>query len=127
MNAPKTLLLLAHPTIDKARLNRVLIDAVKDIDGLEIRDLYSLYPDYRIDVTAEQAALRNANLVIFQFPFYWYSTPALLKEWQDDVLTWGFAFGKQGEALRGKRLIASVTAGSAEETYVSNGNNQLSM
>lgn len=127
MTAPKTLLLLAHPTIDQARLNRVLIDAVSDVSGLEIRDLYTLYPDFKIDVAAEQSALRSADLVIFQFPFYWYSTPALLKEWQDEVLTWGFAFGRAGEALRGKKLFASVTAGSAEETYVSNGSTQFSM
>ena len=55
--------------------------------------MYDLYPDFKIDVAEEQKHLAAADRIILQFPFYWYSTPALLKQWQDDVLTYGWAFG----------------------------------
>ena len=81
---------------------------MRDVDGVELRDLYELYPDFYIDVAAEQEALGRSDVIVLQHPFYWYSTPAMLKEWQDLVLEHGFAYGCRAEtALRGQAVDAT--------------------
>lgn len=112
----RTLLLLAHPNIEKSVGNKTVIDTVKDLKNIEIRDLTSLYPDFNINVKAEQEALALADLIILQYPIYWYNMPPILKQWFDKVLTYGFAFGT-GSKIAGKSLMASVTAGSPEHAY----------
>ena len=86
-------------------------------------DLYAEYPDYHIDIDREQARLREHDVVIFLFPLYWYSTPALLKEWQDLVLEHGFAYGTGGTALAGKTFLCALTAGGLEDAYRTEGYN----
>ena len=61
-----------------------------------------------------------ADRVILQFPFYWYSSPALLKEWEDEVITAGWAYGG-GHALKGKELKLVVTTGSDAAKYRKDG------
>lgn len=122
------LVLFAHPDVDNASIgNKVILDGLKKagegIDEIEIRELYKLYPDFKIDVAAEQEALKKADVVVFQFPFFWYSTPAILKEWMDAVLTHGFAYGSKGKELRGKELLLSFTVGGAAESYTPEGYN----
>ena len=92
-----------------------------------MNDLYSLYPKLHIDVEHEQALLMEADFVVFQHPFYWYSGPALLKEWIDVVLEQGFAYGPSGNALRGKAWLHSVTTGMHGNTYTPDGLNQATM
>ena len=46
---------------------------------VEVRSLYDLYPDFAIDVEAEQAALLRADIVVWQHPLYWYSVPPLMQ------------------------------------------------
>ena len=82
-----------------------------------MRDLYALYPDYLIDVAVEQAALAAAKLVVWQQPIRWYSMPPLLKLWLDDVLTFGWAYGPDGNALRGKDLWLVASTGGPEDSY----------
>lgn len=107
----RTLLVFAHPALERARANPALLAAASDLPGLTVRDLYELYPDFAVDVAAEQALLRDSDLIVLQFPLYWYSAPALLKEWQDAVWLHGFAYGARGCALRGKTLACAVTTG----------------
>lgn len=90
-------------------------------------DLYAEYPDFRIDIDREQQRLTEHDVVIFMFPLYWYSTPSLLKEWQDLVFEYGFAYGRQGTALHGKTLLCAVTAGGAEEAYQTDGYNHFTL
>ena len=82
-----------------------------------MRDLYALYPDYLIDVAAEQAALAAARLVVWQHPIHWYGMPPLMKLWLDEVLAFGWAYGPGGTALRGKDLWLVATTGGAEDSY----------
>ena len=82
-----------------------------------MRDLYALYPDYLIDIAVEQAALKAAKLVVWQQPIRWYSMPPLLKLWLDDVLTFGWAYGPDGNALRGKDLWLVASTGGPEDSY----------
>ena len=114
------LLILAHPSPSRSRVNIPMFRAVSGIEGVETRDLYELYPDMHINVAAEQEALMRADTVVFQFPIFWFSSPALLKEWQDTVLTSGFAYGK-GNALKGKKFMVAVTSGGTSESYSSEG------
>jgi len=50
-------------------------------------------------------------------PFYWYSVPTLLKQWFDLVLEYGWAYGKGGDALSGKKVTSVISTGGAEEAY----------
>ena len=83
----KTLVILAHPNIEASRVNRRLIEEVRKHSEITVHELYSSYHDWVIDVPREQVLLESHDRIVFQFPLYWYSTPPLLKKWQDDVLT----------------------------------------
>ena len=109
--------LAAHPYPSRSRAHRVLAGAVRDAEGLEIRSLYDLYPDFDIDVAAEQRALEDARLVVWMHPLHWYGAPGLLKHWFDKVLVNGWAHGKGGTALQGKDCLWVVTTGGDEHAY----------
>jgi glutathione-regulated potassium-efflux system ancillary protein KefF len=116
------LVLVAHPSLEHSRLNRRLLHAAREAAGAEdaalvVRDLYALYPDYLVDVAAEQAALERARLVVWQHPIHWYGMPPLMKLWLDQVLSFGWAYGPGGTALRGKDLWLAVTTGGPEDSY----------
>ena len=121
------LLVLAHPALERSRANRALAKAVKALPGVTFHDLYETYPDFVVDVEAEQARLTAHDVIALQFPFYWYSTPALMKEWLDLVWLHGFAYGKTGHALRGKRLFVATTTGGGQGLYAAEGGNRFSM
>lgn len=124
----KVVIISGHPNLEGSYANKIILDeAAKNLDDVEIRRLDTLYPDYKIDVQAEQAALLAADVIVLQFPFYWYSTPALLKKWIDDVLAFGFAYGTDDNKLSGKPIIMSFTVGGAEESYSPEGHNKFTI
>ncbi len=100
-----------------------MLDAIAGLPGVAIRHLEAFYPDGRIDAAAEQAAVLPAARIVFQFPFYWFSTPPMLKAWQDEVLAVGFAYGPGGTRMRGKRLQPVLTTGGEREKYRPGGHN----
>lgn len=91
------------------------------MDGISLVDLYAEYPRFEIDVDREQQRLLAHDVILFQFPLFWYSTPALIKEWLDLVLELGFAYGVGGDALKNKRLMLAVSAAGSEDAYTLNG------
>jgi len=113
---PKTLMILAHPRIEESIGNKIISDLTNTDKNVEVRHLNFLYPDFKIDIKAEQKALESAENIIFQYPLYWYSTPAILKEWIDQVFEYGFAFGT-GSKLTNKNIIVSITIGSGKKDY----------
>ncbi len=116
--APGVLVLAAHPQLELSRANRALLEAARALGrGIDARDLYALYPDYLIDVAAEQAALAAASLVVWLHPVHWYGMPPLMKLWLDDVLTFGWAYGPSGDALHGKNVWLVASTGGAEDSY----------
>lgn len=121
------LLVLAHPALERSRANRAMAKAVKGLPGVTFHDLYEVYPDFVIDVEVEQQRLVSHEVIALQFPLYWYSTPALLKEWLDLVWLHGFAYGKTGDRLRGKRMFVACTTGGAQDLYKAEGGNRFSM
>lgn len=120
----KTLVLVFHPDMSASRVNRPLAARAETLgDNVTVRYMYDVYPDQKVDVAAEQAALEAADRVVLQFPMYWYSTPALLKQWEDDVLLYGWAYGSTGNALAGKELLVAVSTGGAGDAYSREGSN----
>jgi glutathione-regulated potassium-efflux system ancillary protein KefG len=105
-------------------VHRALVRAVRALDGVTFHDLYDAYPDFDVDVPREQALLEAHESVVLQHPFYWYSTPALVKQWMDLVLEHGWAYGSSCTALVGKKLLSAVTAGGREESYREGGLNR---
>ena len=113
----KTTVFVFHPELENgSRINASLAKAAGEA-GFEVRDVYSLYPDFKIDVAAEQAALEASDRIVLQFPIYWYQTPALLKQWFDAVLEYGWAYGSTGNALRGKEVLLVASFGAQGEDY----------
>jgi glutathione-regulated potassium-efflux system ancillary protein KefG len=121
------LILLAHPALPKSRANRAMRAAVEDLPGVIVHDLYETYPDFLIDIEAEQARIAAADVLVFQHPFYWYSAPAMVKEWLDLVLTHGFAYGDVGKAIAGKPWLQAITAGGKEHGYQPDGHNRFTV
>ena len=119
----KILILFAHPRLDRSEVNTELKTAVQDLPGITLVDLYAEYPTFEIDIDQEQQRLLDNDIIIFQHPVYWYSSPAILKEWQDLVLEYGFAYGVGGNALAGKILFNAVTCGGRAEAYTKKGSN----
>jgi len=113
----RSLVIVSHPTLATSKANAPLVEAIRDLPDVELRHLEALYPDGRIDVPAEQAAALRAERIVFQFPLYWYSTPPMLKRWQDDVLAFGWAYGPGGTMLKGKTLQLVLTTGGPESVY----------
>ena len=128
---PDVVVITAHPQMEHSRINRRLMRAARSLPASEnsplivVRDLYSLYPDYLIDVAAEQKLLANAKLVVWQHPIHWYSMPPLMKLWLDDVLAFGWAYGPGGTALRGKDLWLVATTGGPADSYQPNSYNRF--
>ena len=119
---------LIHPAFERSRVGRALFDAAaklaEESESLVLRDLYEEYPDFLIDVEREKELLAAHDTIVFLHPFYWYSSPALLKEWQDLVLEYGFAYGPGGTALHGKRWWSVFSAGGDKRAYCAEGSNR---
>ena len=124
---PRVLILFAHPSLHRSEVNRHLLEASKGHEQVTVVDLYSEYPTFLIDIEREQQRLRDHDVVVFMFPLYWYSTPSILKEWQDLVLEYGFAYGPGGTALHGKQFMCALSAGGAEKAYHADGYNHFTI
>ena len=123
----KILILFAHPAFQKSRVNKVLVETIREVPGVTFHDLYEAYPELDIDIQVEQDLMEAHDVVVFHHPFFWYSTPAILKEWQDLVLRHGWAYGSSGKALHGKTLFNVITTGGREEAYQHEGYNRFTM
>jgi glutathione-regulated potassium-efflux system ancillary protein KefG len=123
----RVLVLFAHPVLERSRVNRRLVEGISDVDGVTIRDLYEEYPTLAIDVEREQTDLLAHDVIVFQHPFYWYSCPPILKEWQDLVLEHGWAYGAGGTKLRGKLTLNAITTGGPANAYERGGYNRFTV
>ena len=110
----KVVILLAHPNIKGSQANKALIDAVSDIEGVAVFNLYELSEDIAFNVDEWSKIISDASAVIYQFPFYWMSAPSLLKKWQDEV----FTHLSKTPAVAGKPLMIVTTTGSEYDAYV---------
>ena len=113
------LIVSGHPrTGDDSVANKTILEELASLlPGATIDHLDELYPDYVFDVEEEQAKLRAADVIVLQYPLWWYGWPALLHKWMEDVFVRGFSHGAADTALRGKKLVVSVTTGAPEAYY----------
>lgn len=123
----KILTLFAHPAFQKSKVNRQLVDALRKIEGVTFFDLYEEYPEMDIDVREQQQLLLKHDIIVFHHPFFWYSTPAILKEWQDLVLEHGWAYGSGGTQLKDKVLFNTITTGGSSKAYTKEGFHGVTM
>lgn len=124
----KTVMILAHPNLEGSVANKRISEQLSQkFENLEVRNIFELNPDYKINVAAEQESLLNADTIIFQYPFYWYNMPAILKLWFDEVFTYNFAYGADGDKLKGKNFQLSFTVGGPNESYTPLGYNHFTI
>lgn len=113
-----SLLVIGDPYWPLSIYNKIIVDDLKEaIPGLVVTNLFEEYPDYKIDVEAEQKKLTAADNVIVQGPLYWYSLPSLTMRWVEEVFTHGWAYGSTGTALAGKKVVVGITAGTSTSDY----------
>ena len=77
------------------------------------------------DIAEEQGKVLAANLIVFQFPMWWFGMPSILKGWADRVFARGFAYlpGRKYDSgmLAGRRAMLSLTTGTSRDTYRADG------
>lgn len=116
-----TLVIHAHPHPGQSTITRDLLQVFEAAPDVHLHRLYERYPDFDIDVAAEQQALAAAALVVWLAPVHWYGVPALLKHWIDQVLLHGWAYGQGGAALHGKTAWWVCSAGAPKSAYTAQG------
>lgn len=121
----KLLVYYAHPGHKHSHVNKGMFAAAGTVAGITLVDLYAEYPRFDIDIEAEQARLLGHNVILFQFPMFWYATPSLVKEWIDLVLEHGFAYGSGGDRLAGKTFMLAITAAGPADAYAAEGYQRL--
>lgn len=121
------LVLFAHPGQTGSEVCLPMYRIACDTPGVTCVDLYAEYPTFNIDIQAEQQRLLKHKVLIFLFPLFWYSTPSLLKEWQDLVLEYNFAYGARGDKLHGKPFFCAISAGGSEASYSPDGYNHFGL
>lgn len=117
----RLLVYYAHPGHKHSHVNRYMAKVAKSLPDIELVDLYRDYPRFDIDVDVEQERLLAHDVILFQFPLFWYSTPSILKEWQDLVLEHGFAYGSHGDQLSDKTMMLAITAAGPSDAYTPQG------
>jgi glutathione-regulated potassium-efflux system ancillary protein KefG len=121
------LILFAHPRFEMSRINRALLKDVWQLKGVTLNDLYENYPDFNIDVEREKQLLTAHQIIIWHHPLYMYGAPALLKQWIDLVLEYGWAHGGGGGSLKDKMIFNALTSGGTREVYSPKGYNRFTI
>lgn len=121
----RVLVLVAHPRPTESIVHKEMLAAISSLPGVTVRDLYALYPDFGIDIAAEQQSLLAHDVLVLQHPIYWYSSPAIIKEWMDLVLEHDWAYGPKGDKLHGKFLLQAVSTGGLPDFYTPQGRNRF--
>ena len=127
MSNTKILVIVAHPDLANSRINRRLAGGVATLPNVKVEKLYVDYPNGVIDVAREQEAVASSDVIVFQFPFYWYAAPALLKEWQDKVLGPSWSSEQFRESLAAKKSLVVVTMAHGATTYLRGAENHYTV
>lgn len=119
----KTLIILAHPDIKKSNINKALCESIKNMPDITLHNLYETYPDAKINASKEMELLKSHDKIVFQFPLYWFSSPSILKEWEDVVFS-SILYSNEPKLLSGKTFQIVTSVGSPKEKYTADGRNQ---
>lgn len=107
-----------HPDCAKSIANKAVLEEFKNlVPEAEIAHLSELYPECQIDANKEQQRLAPAEMIIFEYPLWWYSAPSLLHRYLEQVFLAGWAYATNNRALAGKNLALSFTTGASESDY----------
>lgn len=116
--AANVLVVSGHPNIEQSIATKTIMEEVGHaLPDAELVYLDKEYPDFHIDVNKERQRVQNADIIVMQYPIYWYTPPANMKQWQDAVFTYGFAHDANGGMLKSKKLILSMTSGAPADQY----------
>ncbi len=121
----RILVVLAHPALEKSQVNGPMARAASTLPNVTVHDLYEHYPQFFIDKVHEQKLIVQHDVIVLQHPLYWYSAPALLKEWLDIVFEHGFAYGRRGKGVVGRYLLNAWSAGSPRSAFFDGANPPL--
>lgn len=113
----KTLVLIFHPNLAESRGNRYLSEEIKKHPNATVHNVYEAYSDEKIDIQTEQQLVEEHDRIVLQFPFYWYSAPPLLKRWLEEVITYGWAYGTDGDTFHSKEILVAITTRVDQEEY----------
>ncbi|KOY73794.1 uncharacterized protein RZ70_04140 [Apilactobacillus kunkeei] len=113
----KTLVLVSHPEYDNSMTEAFLKQCQSDIENVDWVVLDNIQTDFTFDKEQEQQRLAQYDRILFQFPMYWYSAPALMKRYEDDVFTKNFIAYEQEGALKGKEMGIITTLGDPIKDY----------
>lgn len=118
----KILVIIGHPYWQYSAGNKSIVAAYQKLNPSAVIDNLGVeYPDFKIDVEAEKQKVTDADVIVWQFPIMWYSAPSILRRWFEEVLMFGFAYGHDGDKLKGKKLVLSFTTGTPAEAYTFGG------
>ncbi|WP_300369818.1 NAD(P)H-dependent oxidoreductase [Brachyspira sp.] len=115
----KILLIFAHSHWKDSKVNSKLLQSIKDFDNVTIHNLSDIYNENKIskdNIKDEIELLKKSDKIIFQFPLYWFSTPSILKEWQDTVLS-ALLHSDDNKFLEGKSFQIITTTGGDKSHY----------
>ncbi len=119
----KILVICAHPNLDNSRVNLRWLKELENNQDITVHVLSREYPDEKFDIEREKALLLKHERIVFQFPLYWYGSPAILKRWQESVLEYGWAYGPGGDKLKDKEFLMAVSTGGPASSYQAGGYN----
>jgi len=123
----KILVLFSHPKFNESIIHKKWLDILSEYPEIHVRNLSEIYPEGVIDVQLEQQTLLDYDRIVFQYPFRWYNIPPILRVWQDEVLTYNWAYGSKGIALKGKEYMVAISTGGPKESYQAGGYNHYSI
>lgn len=102
-------------------VNKEWVESIKrELPEVDLHLLHTARKQKEFDIKAEQKLIDSHDTIVFQFPVYWFSCPALLKQWMDEVLTPDWAY-MANYAFEGKRVAFAASAGSSAADYSANG------
>lgn len=124
----RILIIASHPNILESKINKIWLEKLSESPNVNVRFLDKLYKNYdEIDIKKEQFFLENADRIIFQYPFYWYNMPALMREYMDRVIEFGWAYGSEGKALKDKEFMCAISLGASEDSFCGGGYNNFTL
>ena len=116
------LIISGHTDLSTSVANKTILNTLSErLPEAKIVKLDELYPDFHIDVKAEQERLLWADIIVLQFPVFWYSAPSILERWMEETFQHGFSHGSKGDKLKGKKIVLSFTTGAPAEMYSKDG------
>ncbi|MEM9777222.1 MAG: NAD(P)H-dependent oxidoreductase [Chloroflexota bacterium] len=113
----KFLIVFSHSDFAESRVNKAMLSAIQDLEGVTIHILEEHAAEFKFDIAKEQGLLIAHDVIVLQFPMYWYSCPALMKHWIDEVWNQGFAYGGGNHKLADKTLVCATSAGGTEADF----------